>query len=93
MAWILSDLPDYVASGLVSQVIPQLLVRILSIAQNLLFVVSNGGKRTPKHVSLLMTIKCLTGSPELITILNCLGHGMSYTKVEEEETGMAERQI
>ena len=41
----------------------------------------------------MMTIKRLTGSAELITILYRLGHGMSYTKVEEEETGMAERQI
>ena len=57
LAWILSDLPDFVASGLVSQVNPQLRVRILSIAQDLLFVASNGRKRTPKHVSLPMTIK------------------------------------
>ena len=93
MACILSDLLDYVASGLVSQVNPQLCVRILSIAQDLLFVASNGGKRTPKHVSLPMTIKSLTGLAELITVLNRLGHEMSYTKVEEEKTGMAERQI
>ena len=93
MAWILSDLPDFVASGLVSQVNPQLRVRKLSIAQDLLFVASNGGKRTPKHVSLPMKIKNLTGSAELITILNRLGHGKSYTKVEEEETEMGETQI
>ena len=61
-------------------------VRILSIAQDMLFVASNGGKRTPKHVSLPMTIKSLAGSAELLTIFNHLGHGMSYTKVEEEET-------
>ena len=93
LACILSDLPDYVASGLVSQVNPQLCVRILSVAQDLLFVASNGGKRTPKHVSLPMRIKHLTGLAELITVLNRLGYGMSYTKVEEEKTGMAERQI
>ena len=93
LAWILSGLPDYVASGLVSQVSPQLHVRILSIAQDLLLVASNGMKRTLKHVALPMTIKCLTGSAEPITVLNRLGHRMSYTKVEEEETGMAERQI
>ena len=76
-----------------SYVNPQLRVRILSIAQDLLFLGGNGGKRTPKHVSLPMTIKSLTGSAELITILNRLGHGMSHTKVEEVETGIAERQI
>ena len=68
LAWILSDLPDFVASGLVSQVNPQLCVRKLSIAQDLLFVASNGGKRTPKHVSLPIKIKSLTGSAELLTI-------------------------
>ena len=85
LAWILSDLPDYVASGLVSQVSPQLHARILSVAQDLLFVASNGRKKTPKHVSLPMTIKSFTGSAKLTTILNRLGHGISYTKAEEEE--------
>ena len=46
-----------VASGLVSQVRPQLHVRILSIAQDPLFITNNDGKRTPKHVSLPMPIK------------------------------------
>ena len=40
-----------------------------------------------------MKIKNLTGSAELMTILNRLGHGKSYTKVEEEETEMGETQI
>ena len=40
-----------------------------------------------------MTMKSLTGSAGLKTILNRLGHGLSYTKVEEEETERAERQI
>ena len=93
LAWSLSDLLDYVVSGQVSQVNPQLCVRILSIAQYPLFVAGNGGKRTPKHVSLPITIKSLAGSAELLTILNRLGHGMSYPEVEEEETGMFERQI
>ena len=78
-------MPDYVVSGLVSQVNPQLHVRILCIAQDMLFVASNGGKRTSKHALLPMTIESLTGSAKLITILNRLGHGMSYAKVEEEK--------
>ena len=86
LAWILSDLPDYVGSGLLSQVNLHLHVRILSIAQYLLFVASYGGRRTPNHVSLSMTIKSLTRSAELITMLNRLGYGMSYTKIEKEET-------
>ena len=39
------------------------------------------------------TLSCLTGNAELITILNRLGHGLSYSQIEEMETSLAELQI
>ena len=35
----------------------------------------------------------MTGSAELVTILNRLGHGVSYSKLEEYETAVGEKQI
>ena len=78
-----------------SEVNPQLRVQILSISHDLLFVASNGGKRTPKT--------CITANDnkkfdwfsrtdnniKLFLVMGC----HKQTKVEEEETGMVERQI
>lgn len=43
----------------------------------------------PKHLLIPMTVRHLTGSAELITILNRLGHCKSYTKSLEVETAMS----
>ena len=40
-----------------------------------------------------MTVKGLTGSVELITILNRFGHSLSYSQMEELETSLADYQI
>ena len=40
-----------------------------------------------------MTIKSITGSSEVVTLLNRFGHGASYSKLEEIETAMAETQV
>ena len=63
---------------------------VLSLAQDLLYNVSNGRQKTPKHVSLPLAVKNLTGSKEVITLLNRYGHGMSYDQVLEMETRLAE---
>lgn len=47
----------------------------------------------PKHVTLPLTVKSLTGNPELVTILNRFGHALSYSQIEELETALAEREI
>ena len=40
-----------------------------------------------------MTMKSITGSFEVVTLLNRFGHGVSYIKLEEIEIAVAERQI
>ena len=42
----------------------------------------------PKHILLLLAVKALTVNFELIRMLNRLGCGMLYTKVEENETAL-----
>ena len=42
----------------------------------------------PEHLLLSMTVRHLTGSAELFTILNRFGHCQSYTRTLELETAM-----
>ena len=50
--------------------------------------VTNGECIMPKHFLLPMTIRHLTGSAEVITIINRYGHGQSNTKTLELETAL-----
>lgn len=47
----------------------------------------------PKHSSLAMAVRHLTGSAKLIGILNGLGHCISTTSVLEHDTALAKRQL
>ena len=66
---------------------------VLSLAQDLIHCVSGGRIKTPKHVTLPLTIKSLTGNAELVTILNRFGHALSYSQIEELETALAGKEI
>ena len=52
---------------------------VLSLAQDLIHCVGRGRIKTPKHVTLPLTVKSLTGNAELVTILNRFGHALSYS--------------
>ena len=49
--------------------------------------------KTSKQVSLPFFVKSKIGSVEIITVLSKLGHGISYSQLEEIETGIAEVQM
>lgn len=59
---------------------------IYSVYQDCLFAVSGGFCATAKHILLPWAVKTLTGNVEVIKLLNRLGHGVSYSKLEEIET-------
>ena len=59
-----------------------------SFAEDLCYASTNGDWLMPKHVTLPMTVRHLTGSAEVITILNRYGHGQSYSRTLELETAM-----
>ena len=44
--------------------------------------------KPPKQVLLSYGVKTLTGNVELIQILNRLGHGVSYSQLEENDTAL-----
>ena len=60
----------------------------LSIAEDLCYTATNGDWVMPKHLTLPMTVRHLTGNAEVVTILNRYGHGQSYSRTLELETAM-----
>ena len=62
---------------------------ILSVSQDLLYMVSKGRCKTPKHVGLAMAIKQLTGSKTANIMLNRAGHCISYEDLERIDTAIA----
>lgn len=59
-----------------------------SFAQDICYAATHGEWLMPKQLLLPMTVRHLTGSAELITILNRYGHAQSYTRTMELETAM-----
>ena len=66
---------------------------ISSLSQDLLYVVPQGKKLTPKSILLPLLFKLLTNNTELITTISRLGHGVSYTKLGEVITEVAYSRI
>ena len=64
--------------------------RILSVAQDMIFIDSNGSEDTPKHVGMAISLQHLTGSRTAISMLNRLCHLSSYKKTERIDTAIAE---
>lgn len=58
---------------------------IYSVSQDFMFAVSGGSSSTAKHILLPWAVKALTGNVKVIKLLSRLGHGISYSKLEEIE--------
>lgn len=67
--------------------------KILSIAQDIIYISFSGRRQTPKHLALGMTIRHLTGSSQLIGLLNGLGHCVSHSTVLLHDTALALKQL
>jgi hypothetical protein len=59
-----------------------------SVAQDICYAVSGGRWKMPKHLLLGMTVRHITGSAEIVSLLNRFGHCVSYTTLLELETAM-----
>lgn len=57
-----------------------------SFSHDIIYAVSCGQIKPQKQVFLSYGVKTLTGNVELIRMLNRLGHGVSYTQLEENDT-------
>ncbi len=66
---------------------------VTSFAQDMIYAVSHGKQKPPKHILLAAAIKGLTGNVELMQALNRLGHAISYWQIEENETALCLRKL
>ena len=63
--------------------------KILSIAQDMVYLSSNGRKQTPKSIALGMATRQISGSTKMVSLLNGLGHSVSLHVVNAHETALA----
>lgn len=61
---------------------------IQSLGQDIIYATTRGKQKPPKHFLLPYAVKTLTGNTELIQMLNRLGHGVSYSQLEENDTAL-----
>ena len=61
---------------------------VQSFSHDLIYAVTCGQHKPPKHLLLPNAVKTLTGKVELIQTLNKLGHGVSYSQIEENDTDL-----
>ena len=64
--------------------------KLMSIAQHIVHVASDGRKLTPKTISLAMSLRQLTGFSSVLNLVNGLGHCMSHKFVLRHETALAQ---
>lgn len=64
--------------------------KILSIAQDIIYVASKGKKLTPKHIGLSLALHQKTRSRKLITLFNSAGHCLPYSKVLQIDNTLAD---
>lgn len=64
--------------------------RIDSSSQDALYIVQRGRAKPPKHITLGMALKSITGSKKLVQVMNRFGHCVNYSCLEELETATAE---
>ena len=62
---------------------------VITIGQDIVHFATHARVKTPKHTSLAMSVRHLTGSKQLVTILNHLGHCSSYDDIEIIDTSLA----
>ncbi|CAG4994332.1 unnamed protein product [Parnassius apollo] len=64
------------------------LVKIKSVCSDLIYIVSKGRVKPSKHLTLGLSMKSMTSSRKVLTILNRYGHTIGYNLAEEIETEM-----
>lgn len=67
--------------------------RILTIAQDIVYLASKGKKVMPKHSNLSMAVRHFSRSAQLIGILNGFGYCVSHTSVLEHDTALVQLEV
>ena len=67
--------------------------KLLSVAQDIVYISTKGRKTMPKHDALGLTMRHMAGSSSIIGILIGLGHSVSHSAVLEHDTALASKQL
>ena len=59
-----------------------------SFGRDLVYAVTCGKTKPPKHILLPFAVKSLTGNTKLVQILIRLGHSLSYSQIEDVDTAL-----
>ncbi|XP_034096209.1 uncharacterized protein LOC117562482 [Gymnodraco acuticeps] len=65
-------------------------LKVLSVCQDIVYLASKGRKQTPKSLALGLTVRHLTGSSRIVSLLNRLGHCASWDTVLSLDTSLAQ---
>ena len=68
-------------------------LKVLSVCQDIVYLASKGRKQTPKSLCLGLTVRHLTGSSNVLSLLNRLGHYASWNTVVSLDTSLAQLQL
>jgi len=60
------------------------------LAQDIMHSVTHGHVKLPKHAGVAVAVRHITGSKEIVTMLNRMGYCSSYDEVESIDTSIAE---
>lgn len=67
--------------------------KVLSVAQDMIYITYNGRKPTPKSVALSMAVRQISGCSSIIDILNGFGHCASHSSTLRHDTALAKMNI
>jgi hypothetical protein len=67
--------------------------KVLSVAQDMIYITHNGRKPTPKSVALSMAVRQISGCSSIIDILNGFGHCASHSSTLRHDTALAKMNI
>ncbi|XP_051810146.1 uncharacterized protein LOC110947043 isoform X2 [Acanthochromis polyacanthus] len=92
IAWIIGASEEATGVGYVD--IPDdVRLKVLSVCQDIVYLASKGRKQTPKSLCLGLTVRHLTRSSNLLSLLSRLGHCASWNTVLSLDTSRAELQL
>lgn len=67
--------------------------KLISICQDIVYLQSRGVRSTPKSLTLGMTVRHMTGSADLLTMLSRFGHCSSYETTSRYMTALATKRL
>jgi hypothetical protein len=67
--------------------------KVISVAQDVMYITSNGRNSTPKSVALSMAVRQISGYSSIIDILNGFGHCASHSSTLRHNTALAKLNI